>query len=43
MKTQPKKTIILAVFIIFSITACIKKDHFGKSSYNDILQFTVPL
>lgn len=43
MRTQPKKTIILAVLIMFSITACIKEDHFGKSSYNDIIQFTVPL
>jgi len=43
MKTPFNRSFLLVLLTTFAITACIKEDHFGKSSYRDIIQFKLPL
>jgi len=43
MKIQINRPFLFAMLIAFALTACIKEDHFGKSSYRDIIRFSLPL
>jgi hypothetical protein len=43
MKIQFNGPFLLVVLTTFAFTACIKEDHFGKSSYREIIRFSLPM
>jgi hypothetical protein len=43
MKNKSLKVSVLFILSIILIQGCIKEDHFGKSSFKEIISFTLPL
>lgn len=43
MKNESLKVSVLFLLSIILIQGCIKEDHFGKSSFKEIISFTLPL